>query len=72
MVKSDVDDTWSWHPSPNYHTTPTEDISALDRFGVHRCPTRQGLWWYWARNSGDGKASHDPRAYTTRLPRPPP
>ncbi|GFW60967.1 putative DD41D transposase [Trichonephila clavipes] len=29
-------------PSPNYHTTPTgEDVSALDRFNVHRCPTRR-------------------------------
>ncbi|GFV31942.1 hypothetical protein TNCV_462851, partial [Trichonephila clavipes] len=26
-------------PSPNYHTTPPEDVSALDRFNVHRCPT---------------------------------
>ncbi|GFT68801.1 hypothetical protein TNCV_684521 [Trichonephila clavipes] len=25
-------------PSPNYHTTPTGDVSALDRFSVHRCP----------------------------------
>ncbi|GFW21897.1 hypothetical protein TNCV_1236221 [Trichonephila clavipes] len=29
------------HPSPNYHTTPREDVSALDRFRLHRCPTRQ-------------------------------
>ncbi|GFS97108.1 uncharacterized protein TNCV_184581 [Trichonephila clavipes] len=28
-------------PSPNYHTTPTGDVSALDRFNVHRCPTRR-------------------------------
>ncbi|GFU06293.1 uncharacterized protein TNCV_4765881 [Trichonephila clavipes] len=30
-------------PSPNYHTTPhqREDVSALDRFNVHRCPTRR-------------------------------
>ncbi|GFX59406.1 uncharacterized protein TNCV_4793421 [Trichonephila clavipes] len=30
-------------PSPNYHTTPhqREDASALDRFNVHRCPTRR-------------------------------
>ncbi|GFV68509.1 uncharacterized protein TNCV_3129651 [Trichonephila clavipes] len=28
-------------PPPNYHTTPTEDVSALDRFNVHRCPTRR-------------------------------
>ncbi|GFW20176.1 uncharacterized protein TNCV_2321171 [Trichonephila clavipes] len=28
-------------PSPNnYHTTPREDVSAFDRFNVHRCPTR--------------------------------
>ncbi|GFT90184.1 piggyBac transposable element-derived protein 4 [Trichonephila clavipes] len=27
--------------SPNYHTTPREDVSALDRFNVHRCPTRR-------------------------------
>ncbi|GFT55853.1 uncharacterized protein TNCV_1053171 [Trichonephila clavipes] len=29
-------------PSSNYHTTPTGgDVSALDRFNVHRCPTRR-------------------------------
>ncbi|GFS75446.1 uncharacterized protein TNCV_2968091 [Trichonephila clavipes] len=28
-------------PSPNYHTTPREDASVLDRFNVHRCPTRR-------------------------------
>ncbi|GFW76309.1 probable RNA-directed DNA polymerase from transposon BS [Trichonephila clavipes] len=28
-------------PSPNYHTTPTGRRSALDRFNVHRCPTRR-------------------------------
>ncbi|GFX58108.1 uncharacterized protein TNCV_4048661 [Trichonephila clavipes] len=30
-------------PSPNYHTTPhqREDVSALDRYNVHRCPTRR-------------------------------
>ncbi|GFV01156.1 integrase catalytic domain-containing protein [Trichonephila clavipes] len=28
-------------PSPNYHTTPTEDVSALERFNVHRRPTRR-------------------------------
>ncbi|GFT75189.1 uncharacterized protein TNCV_2245271 [Trichonephila clavipes] len=28
-------------PSPNYHTTQREDVSALDRFNVHRCPTRR-------------------------------
>ncbi|GFW20168.1 uncharacterized protein TNCV_2321091 [Trichonephila clavipes] len=29
-------------PPPTYHTTPhqREDVSALDRFNVHRCPTR--------------------------------
>ncbi|GFW01713.1 uncharacterized protein TNCV_4086281 [Trichonephila clavipes] len=27
--------------STNYHTTPREDISALDRFNVHRCSTRR-------------------------------
>ncbi|GFU39949.1 uncharacterized protein TNCV_2531881 [Trichonephila clavipes] len=26
--------------SPNYHTTPREDVSALDRFNMHRYPTR--------------------------------
>ncbi|GFV75594.1 uncharacterized protein TNCV_2240431 [Trichonephila clavipes] len=25
----------------NYHTTPWEDVSALERFNVHRCPKRQ-------------------------------
>ncbi|GFX44096.1 hypothetical protein TNCV_4118921 [Trichonephila clavipes] len=38
---SDVDDTRAGTPSPNYHTTPTEDVSALDRLNVHRCPTRR-------------------------------
>ncbi|GFV75869.1 uncharacterized protein TNCV_1454661 [Trichonephila clavipes] len=28
-------------PSPNYHTTPREDVSALDSFKVHRCRTRR-------------------------------
>ncbi|GFX27189.1 retrovirus-related Pol polyprotein from transposon TNT 1-94 [Trichonephila clavipes] len=28
-------------PSPNYHITPREDVSALDRFNVHRFPTRR-------------------------------
>ncbi|GFU23374.1 hypothetical protein TNCV_2369161 [Trichonephila clavipes] len=37
---SDVDDTRAGTPSPNYHTTPREDVSALDRFNVHRCPTQ--------------------------------
>ncbi|GFW12767.1 hypothetical protein TNCV_3884771 [Trichonephila clavipes] len=37
----DVDDTRSWHPSPNYHTTPTGGRFSLDRFNVHRCPTRR-------------------------------
>ncbi|GFV98599.1 uncharacterized protein TNCV_1452851 [Trichonephila clavipes] len=27
--------------SPNYHTKQWEDVSALDRFNVHRCPTRR-------------------------------
>ncbi|GFU90237.1 retrovirus-related Pol polyprotein from transposon RE1 [Trichonephila clavipes] len=26
--------------SSNYHTTPREDITVLNRFNVHRCPTR--------------------------------
>ncbi|GFW03604.1 uncharacterized protein TNCV_3988231 [Trichonephila clavipes] len=32
----------SWHP-PLLTTTPhqREDVSALDRFNVHRCPTRR-------------------------------
>ncbi|GFX96139.1 uncharacterized protein TNCV_2290281 [Trichonephila clavipes] len=25
----------------NYHITPHEDVSALNRFKVHRCPTRR-------------------------------
>ncbi|GFU44711.1 hypothetical protein TNCV_1612951 [Trichonephila clavipes] len=35
---SDVDDTLSWHPL-SLTTTPhqREDVSALDRFNVHRC-----------------------------------
>ncbi|GFW85384.1 uncharacterized protein TNCV_144291 [Trichonephila clavipes] len=28
-------------PSPNFHTTPTGGLSALDRFNVHLCPTRR-------------------------------
>ncbi|GFU51308.1 uncharacterized protein TNCV_2535641 [Trichonephila clavipes] len=41
-------------------TTPhqREDVSALDRFSVHRYPTRRVFWWYWARTRD--KASHDP------------
>ncbi|GFT31628.1 hypothetical protein TNCV_230671, partial [Trichonephila clavipes] len=35
---SDVDDASAGTLSPNYHTTPTG--GALDRFNVHRCPTR--------------------------------
>ncbi|GFU96454.1 uncharacterized protein TNCV_90271 [Trichonephila clavipes] len=27
--------------APPLHTTPTGDVSALDRFNVHRCPTRR-------------------------------
>ncbi|GFX02454.1 hypothetical protein TNCV_3065191 [Trichonephila clavipes] len=38
---SDVDDTLASMASPNYHTTQTVDVSALDRFSVHRCPTRR-------------------------------
>ncbi|GFW74938.1 uncharacterized protein TNCV_2678061 [Trichonephila clavipes] len=26
--------------SPNFHTHQREDVSALDRFNMHRCPTR--------------------------------
>ncbi|GFT87593.1 uncharacterized protein TNCV_4302211 [Trichonephila clavipes] len=38
---SDVDDTWVG--TPLLTTTPhqREDVSALDRFNVHRCPTRR-------------------------------
>ncbi|GFX79487.1 hypothetical protein TNCV_824761 [Trichonephila clavipes] len=46
---------------PLLTTTPhqREDVSALDRFNVHRCPHyTAGLWWYWARTRD--KASHDP------------
>ncbi|GFT83568.1 uncharacterized protein TNCV_4866301 [Trichonephila clavipes] len=36
-----------------------EDISALNRFSVHRYPTRRVFSdWYWARTRD--KASHDP------------
>ncbi|GFW81521.1 hypothetical protein TNCV_2881991 [Trichonephila clavipes] len=41
LWSSDVDDTCAGTPSPNYHTTPTGDVSALDRFSVHRCLTRR-------------------------------
>ncbi|GFY07622.1 hypothetical protein TNCV_4094921 [Trichonephila clavipes] len=40
---SDVDDTSGVTSSPNYHTTPREDVSALDRFSVHRYPTWRGM-----------------------------
>ncbi|GFV10994.1 hypothetical protein TNCV_2383101 [Trichonephila clavipes] len=46
---NDVDDTRSWHP-PLLTTTPHQRggrFSCLDRFNVHRCPTRQvfsGTW----------------------------
>ncbi|GFT52845.1 hypothetical protein TNCV_1459701 [Trichonephila clavipes] len=30
-------------PSSNYVTTPREDVSALDRFSVHRCHIRRVL-----------------------------
>ncbi|GFX01804.1 hypothetical protein TNCV_1022071 [Trichonephila clavipes] len=50
-------------------TTPhqMEDVSALDRFNVHRYPTR----WVFSSsgsNSGQGKPRSD--TYTIRLPRP--
>ncbi|GFV30253.1 hypothetical protein TNCV_97281 [Trichonephila clavipes] len=32
-----MDDTLA--PPSNYHTNQREDVSALDRFNVHRCPT---------------------------------
>ncbi|GFU96877.1 hypothetical protein TNCV_3727141 [Trichonephila clavipes] len=36
---------------PLLTTTPEqrEDISAFDRFNVHRCPTRRVFLWHWAR-----------------------
>ncbi|GFV83118.1 uncharacterized protein TNCV_2802441 [Trichonephila clavipes] len=55
---------------PLLTTTPhqREDVSALDRFNVHRCPT-------WRVFSGTGLEPVTKQAtvdtYTTRLPRPP-
>ncbi|GFU95008.1 hypothetical protein TNCV_4137921 [Trichonephila clavipes] len=42
---SDVDDTHEWAPPPLLTTTPHqwEDVSALDRFNVLRCPYTVGL-----------------------------
>ncbi|GFW84811.1 uncharacterized protein TNCV_680991 [Trichonephila clavipes] len=42
--------------SPNYHTTQRENVSTLNRFNVHRCPTRRVFNWARTRD----KASHDP------------
>ncbi|GFU48118.1 hypothetical protein TNCV_4229671 [Trichonephila clavipes] len=33
----------SWHPLLTTTPHPREDVSALDRFKVHRCPTRRVL-----------------------------
>ncbi|GFW92622.1 transposable element Tcb2 transposase [Trichonephila clavipes] len=47
VILNHVQVTWTTPelapPSPNYHTTShqREDVSALDRFNVHRCPTRR-------------------------------
>ncbi|GFV00247.1 hypothetical protein TNCV_3322981 [Trichonephila clavipes] len=65
--------TWTT-PSPSAGCSPPvlltttphqrEDVSALDRFNVHRCPTRRVF-------SGTGfepvtlNSSHGPRTYTT-------
>ncbi|GFV59966.1 hypothetical protein TNCV_3829811 [Trichonephila clavipes] len=35
-------------PSPNYHTSPTEDVSALYRFNVYHLLHGRFLW-HWAR-----------------------
>ncbi|GFW84006.1 uncharacterized protein TNCV_1661751 [Trichonephila clavipes] len=45
---------------PLLTTTPhqREDVSALDIFNVHRCPTRRVFKWYWARTRD--KAIHGP------------
>ncbi|GFX49789.1 uncharacterized protein TNCV_3073421 [Trichonephila clavipes] len=55
---------------PLLTTTPhqREDVSTLDRFNVHRCPT-------WRVFSGIGlelvtRQATIPDTYTTRLPRP--
>ncbi|GFU83496.1 probable RNA-directed DNA polymerase from transposon X-element [Trichonephila clavipes] len=60
----------NWHP-PLLTTTPhqREDVSAIDRFNVHRCPTRRvfsdtGLELVTRQATSD--------TYTTRLPRPHP
>ncbi|GFT16043.1 hypothetical protein TNCV_3315801 [Trichonephila clavipes] len=52
---------------PLLTTTPhqREDVSALDTFNVHRCPT---LWVFIDTSLEQGKPRSD--TYTTRLPRP--
>ncbi|GFY35254.1 hypothetical protein TNCV_5046281 [Trichonephila clavipes] len=51
--------TWTT-PELLLTTTPhqREDVSALDRFNVHRCPTRR-VFSYWRARTCD-KASHSP------------
>ncbi|GFT24682.1 uncharacterized protein TNCV_2856181 [Trichonephila clavipes] len=41
-------------PPPLLTITPQqrEDVSALDRFNLHRCPSEGSLEWYWARTHG--------------------
>ncbi|GFX35380.1 hypothetical protein TNCV_101871 [Trichonephila clavipes] len=43
-------------PSPNYHTTPTGGRLSLDRFNMHRSPTRRV---FSSTASNSGHASHD-------------
>ncbi|GFU86483.1 hypothetical protein TNCV_1418351 [Trichonephila clavipes] len=31
----------SWHPSPNYHTTPSGERLSSRKIDVHHCPTRR-------------------------------
>ncbi|GFV38612.1 hypothetical protein TNCV_132511 [Trichonephila clavipes] len=60
----------SWH-SPLLTTTPhqREDVSALDRFSVHRCPTRMGgRCSRVVKVSDRGRPSHEFEPSTTKEP----
>ncbi|GFU97955.1 hypothetical protein TNCV_4522021, partial [Trichonephila clavipes] len=53
--------------APNYPPHQREDVSALDRFNVHRY--HGGSLVYWHEPVTKSKPRSD--TYTTRLPRPP-
>ncbi|GFY34469.1 uncharacterized protein TNCV_2821551 [Trichonephila clavipes] len=54
--------------SPKYHTTPREDVSALDRIKVHRCPTRRVFCGTGLELVTRQATIPDIYTYTTRLP----